>query len=207
MKILPIVYGRSTLPESMAFAGGDGGRSLPIDFILYYVETAGRRILVDAGCDTMPGFVMQDFIGPVRALEAAGISPESITDVVITHAHHDHMEGVRHFPRATVHIQREEYEAGRRYLPNALSVRLFEEEHALCDGVRVLKIGGHTRGSSIVELWDGETRFVVCGDECYVRRCLTDKIPTGTSVSPEKSRAFVEKYSDPRYVTLLCHEA
>lgn len=207
MKILPIVYGRSTLPESMAFAGGDRGRSLPIDFILYYVETAGRRILVDAGCDTMPGFVMQDFIGPVRALEAAGISPESITDVVITHAHHDHMEGVRHYPRATVHIQREEYEAGRRYLPDSLSVRLFEEEHALCDGVRVLKIGGHTRGSSIVELWDGEARFVVCGDECYVRRCLTDKIPTGTSFSPEKSRAFVEKYSDPRYVTLLCHEA
>jgi len=206
MKIIPVVYGRSVLPESMAFAGGAKDRSLPIDFIVYYVETSGRRILIDAGCDTMPGFEMQDYIGPVAALREHGISHEDITDLIITHAHHDHIEGAKHFSQATVYIQKEAYESGKKHLTQNLNVVCFEERYSVCDGVEIVKIGGHSKGSCIVELQGADTCYVVSGDECYVRKCLTDKILTGVSCCPEKSRAFLEQYRDPRYTVLLCHE-
>lgn len=206
MKIIPVVYGRSVLPESMAFENGSKEKSVPIDFIVYYVETGDKKILIDAGCDTMPGFEMRDYIGPVRALERQGIRVEDITDVVITHAHHDHIEGVKHFAKSLIHIQKDEYEKGKKHLPEHVRVNPFDERFLLCDGVEIVKIGGHSKGSCIVELQGEDTCYVVSGDECYVRRCLDEQILTGVSCCPEKSRAFLEKYNDPRYTVLLCHE-
>ena len=206
MKIIPITYARSVIPESMAFRHGAKDKKLPIDFIIYYVETCGRRILIDAGCDTMPGFEMQDFVGPVKALQLEGIDACDITDVVLTHAHHDHIEGVRHFSNAVIHIQKDEYAIGKNYIPEGFAVNTFDEELELCDNFKVLKIGGHSVGSCIVEIVDGDKICVVCGDECYVRRCLTERIPTGASYCRANSEKFVKKYSDPKYTVLLCHE-
>ena len=206
MKITPIIYARSTLPENMAFRNGDKSRAVPIDFIIYYIETDDKRILIDAGCDTMPGFEMRDFIGPVKALENAGIDKDGITDLIITHAHHDHIEGVSHFGKAVIHIQKDEYEEGRRYIPEGFDVNIFKDSFSVCKNVEIIKIGGHSKGSCIVEIKDKDKKYVVCGDECYVRRCLDEKIPTGASFSHEKSREFIEKYSSSEYLVLLCHE-
>lgn len=206
MKIMPIIYARSKLPENMAFRNGDKGKTVPIDFIIYYIETADKRILIDAGCDTMPGFEMRDFIGPVKALENAGIDKDGITDLIITHAHHDHIEGVSHFEKAVIHIQKDEYEEGRRYIPEGFKVNIFEDNFEVCENVEIIKIGGHSKGSCIVEIEDKDKKYVVCGDECYVRRCLEDKIPTGASFSRAKSQEFIEKYSSAEYSVLLCHE-
>ncbi len=206
LELIPIVFGRSDIPESMAFENGAADRRLPIDFVLYYIRTEDRRILVDAGCDTLPGFELRDFIGPVKALRDHGIQPEEITDLIITHAHHDHIDGVRYFENATVYIQQDEYKQGQKYIPASLPVRLFEQELTLCDGVRMIRIGGHSVGSSVVEVvWQGKC-YVVCGDECYVERCLTETIPTGTSCCPAKSREFVERYGNSEYTPLLCHQ-
>lgn len=67
--------------------------------MIYLMKTQNRLILADAGYETMPGFDMRDFIGPVKAFEKTGIKPEDITDVIITHAHHDHIECVSKFSR------------------------------------------------------------------------------------------------------------
>lgn len=206
MQIIPILYGRSTLPESMAFENGEKGKSVPIDFKIFYLQTAEKRILIDAGCDTMPNFEMIDFIGPVKALEKNNIDKDKITDVIITHAHHDHIQGVKHFPNATIHIQKDEYELGRKHIPENFSVNIFEEEFSLCDGVEIIKIGGHSPGSCIVEIKEDNKAVVVASDECYVRENLTKKIPTGVTFSREKSHAFIEKYSSEEYTVLLSHE-
>lgn len=205
MKIIPIIYGKSTLPEDMVFENGSKERTRPIDFIVYLIKTEGRLILVDAGCDTMPGFVMTDFIGPVEALARHGVKALDITDVIITHSHHDHIEGVKHFKNATVHIQKDEYENGRKYIPSYLKIKPFDESVTVAKGITALKIGGHSVGSCIVEI-SAEKHYVIVGDECYALECLEKKIPTGSSFCPKKSREFVEKYSDKQYVPLLCHE-
>lgn len=61
-------------------------------------------------------------------------------------------------------------------------------------------------GSCIVICEDNKIKYVLCGDECYYKACLEKKIPTGASVAPEKSKAFVEEYSKSEYITFLFHD-
>ena len=149
---------------------------------------------------------MTDFIGPVKALNNIGISPEEITDLIITHAHHDHIECAKYFKNAVIYIQKDEYEAGKGYLSENLDIRTFDEEMLICDGIKSVKIGGHSKGSSIVEITDSDNKYIIAGDECYVRECLTKQIPTGASYNPEKSRDFVKKYGNGEYTVFLCHD-
>lgn len=188
----------------MCFINGDKDKMRDIVFKIYLVKTGEKLILVDAGCETMPNFVMENFIGTVKALENINITPEEITDVIITHAHHDHIECVKYFENAVIHIQQDEYEKGRKYIPDGFKVNVFEEEFVLTPNIKIIKIGGHTQGSCVVEVEDGKT-YIIAGDECYLRECLTDKIPTGSSFDKEASKNFIEKYSDKKYTVLLCH--
>ena len=135
-----------------------------------------------------------------------GIDRKSITDLIITHAHHDHIQNARYFENAKVYIQKEEYQKGKEYIPGGLSVILFDESLEICDNVKVIKWGGHSIGSSIVEITDNGKTYVTSGDECYVRRNLSEKTPTGAPFCPEKNLEFIKKYSLPQYTVLLCHE-
>lgn len=206
IEIIPVNYGKSALPESMIFENGAENKFRPILFRIYLLKTENRLILVDAGCETMPGFDMRNFIGPMKALNNIGIFPAEITDVIITHAHHDHIECVKFFKNAALYIQKDEYEAGKGYLADNLNIRTFEEEMRICDGVKAVKIGGHSKGSSIVEITDADNKYIIAGDECYMRECLTKQIPTGTSYNFENSCAFIQKYSKGGYTVFLCHD-
>ena len=205
-EIIPVEYGRSVLAESMIFQGGAEDIFRPIVFMIYLLKVQDRLILADAGCETMPGFDMHDFIGPVKALEKMNIKPEDITDVIITHSHHDHVECVSRFKNAVIYIQRDEYESGRRYFSEGMSVRLFDDEIQICPDVKAIKIGGHSKGSCIVEIGENREKYIIAGDECYMRECLDKRIPTGSSYCPKKSREFIEKYSGSEYTVMLCHD-
>lgn len=204
--IIPIEYGKSFLPESLIFEKGAEDKFRPIVFRVYLIRTEIRLILVDAGCETMPDFDMRDFIGPIKALGNLGISPREITDVIITHAHHDHIECAKYFKNAVIYIQKDEYEAGKGYFTETLTVRKFEEEMLICDGIKAVKIGGHSKGSSIVEITDDERQYIIAGDECYLRECVTKQISIGNAYNPPKSRAFIQKYGRGEYTVLLCHD-
>lgn len=204
--IISIDYGKSVLPESWIFENGAENKLRPIVFRVYLIKTENRLILADAGCETMPGFVMTDFIGPVKALRNIGVKADEITDLMITHAHHDHIECAKYFKNAVIYIQKDEYEAGKGYLPENLNILTFDEEMQICDGIKAVKIGGHSKGSSIVEITDSGKKYIIAGDECYKGDCLTKQIPTGSSYNPEKSRDFVKKYGNGEYTVLLCHD-
>ena len=206
LEIIPIEYGKSILPESMIFQGGAEDKFRPIVFMIYLIKTEKQLILVDAGCETMPGFDMREFIGPIKALEKHGIIPNDITDVVITHAHHDHIECVSKFKNAVIYIQRDEYESGKDYFDEGINIKLFNDEMQICTTIKAVKIGGHSKGSCVVEITDNKKKHVIVGDECYLRECLNKKIPTGSSYCPEKSRQFIEKYGSGEYEVLLCHD-
>ena len=207
LKVLAIKYAESTLPESAVFQGGRCDKRLPITFVIYLLETENRRILVDVGCDTMPGFEMVNYDRPVDVLRDYGYVSEDITDVIITHAHHDHIAAVGYYKNAVVHIQEDEYAAGKKYIADGAEVNIFEETYSLDDNIFIRKIGGHAKGSCVVEFEYCNMRYVIAGDECYARECLTNKIPTGSSYDLERSEFFVEEYSRDGYCVLLCHEA
>lgn len=202
-----IKYADTFLGEDQIFKGGNPAVKLPIVFGIYLIRADERLILVDAGCVTMPGFDMRNFITPAEALRRqTGISAEDITDIIITHSHHDHIEAVRLFKNAVIHINSKEYEAGKAHIPSGAAVNLISGEAELFDGIKVVEIGGHSAGSSVVEAELNGKTYVICGDECYSRKNLTEKIVTGCSVNFEKSEAFIQKYSDSKYTALLLHD-
>ena len=206
MKIHAIEYARSNLPESMVLSGGDADQQLEISFLLYVVETESRKILIDAGCDSLPGFEMRSFISPAKALFDYGISPESITDVIITHAHHDHIDGLRHFPHSQIHIQANEYRNGLAYIPKNAILSIFDEETVVAEKIFVERIGGHTAGSCIAKVQLGDTQYIFGGDECYLPICLEKNIPTGASHDSSASMSFIQRFSRPGYRVLLTHD-
>src|SRR5258708_5080008 len=58
------------------------------------VRSGGRTILIDAGLGVDPNLNLPRAGRLVQRLEAAGIDLASVTDVVLTHLHMDHIGGV-----------------------------------------------------------------------------------------------------------------
>ena len=206
MKLTALKYGETEIHERMAFQDGDKTKNLPIALLFFLIETDGKKILVDVGCDTMPGFPLFRFQKPVEVLESCGVKPEEITHVILTHAHHDHADAARYYPQATVYLHRDAFPLAEKYLPQGAAICLIDEEKTVAKGVTFRHIGGHAPGSSIVLVETPGKPFVLCGDECYTKENLTLKKPTGSSRCLEASTAFVEEYSKDCYVPILFHD-
>lgn len=111
--------------------------SLPLVHInVLYVDTGSERILFDAGAGAAAGGAL------ARRLREDGIAPESITRVLLTHAHWDHIDGLFAgdgfaFPNAAVHVSRTEWEYFRAATVDRLTARVspwvFD---ALADGAK-----------------------------------------------------------------------
>ena len=208
LKLTAIKYGETTIPLRMAFADCRGREErVPISLTLYLIETAGRRILVDAGCDTMKGYDVKHHISPAEALRRYGVAPEEVTDLVLTHAHNDHAAATHYFTNATVHIARAELERAHQkgFLPEGFKISPYRTSRRI-KGVVARVWGGHSEGSSIVMLSHRGKEYVIAGDECYSKQCLVEQRPTGSSYNKERSRAFVEIFGRGAYTVLLSHD-
>lgn len=205
-KITTLKYGESIFGENYIFRGGNPEKMLPISFVIYLIQDGERNILVDVGCNDGAGFVMSIFSKPVDILRDYGVEPEDITDIVITHHHHDHIEAVTDYPNAIVYIQEDEYELGKSYIPETMKVETFKEERKLAEGLWIKKIGGHSIGSSIVLCKCYDAKHVFCGDECYVKECFEKQIPTGATNAPEISEWFIKEFGKSSYKQLLFHD-
>ena len=69
MKLTAFQYGKTELAEAMIFENGSFDIKQPIALLFFLIETEGRKILVDVGCDTMPGFPLFEHKSPVEVLE------------------------------------------------------------------------------------------------------------------------------------------
>jgi N-acyl homoserine lactone hydrolase len=113
----------------------------------------GRSILIDVGAFAVrPEFA--------RQLAAAECAPESVTDVVLTHAHWDHSVNYPLFPNADIWIGRAEMEwatavpPGFNPLPELYvqglarhpRLRLLDDGDAFLPGLTAHLVAGHTPG-------------------------------------------------------------
>ena len=159
------------------------------------VRSGGRTVLIDTGI----GAEYPDFPRAGRLalrLDAAGINPASVTDVVLTHLHMDHVGGLladglrgRLRPDLPVHLAAAEAEfwaspdfpafmpppvqetlgpVALRFLDEYRSrLRLFEKEYEVAPGVVVRRTGGHAPGHSVVRLASGGDRLTFAGDAVF----------------------------------------
>jgi glyoxylase-like metal-dependent hydrolase (beta-lactamase superfamily II) len=160
------------------------------------VRSGGRTILIDSGLGSeFPDFPRAGQLA--MRLDAAGIDPASVTDVVLTHLHMDHIGGLlvdglrgRLRPDLRVHLAAAEAEfweapdfsrtAMPAPVPDVLratasrflevyrsQLQPFETEYEVAPGVTICRTGGHTPGHSIVRLESGGDRLTFAGDAVF----------------------------------------
>lgn len=117
---------------------GEAGAPVDLPYRVLHLEAGGQRILVDTGAGPSAPTTGQ----LLRQLSAAGIPPESIDTVFLTHAHPDHIGGLRgangapNFPNAQLVLARKEWEhwqslsAGHRFGTGAVFGAPDVEEYA-----------------------------------------------------------------------------
>ena len=144
---------------------------------------------------------MTEYIRPDEAVKLAGVQPEEITDIVISHAHWDHLGGIDLFPKALVWIQKEEFcyytgdawqaggdhggidpedvqelvklnTEGRLRLEDGDNVQLFP-------GIRAYTGGRHTYASQYLCI-AGTPTFVLASDNLYLYRNLAEHKASAT---------------------------
>jgi glyoxylase-like metal-dependent hydrolase (beta-lactamase superfamily II) len=141
--------------------------------------------------DTGAGAGWQPTVGKlVENLQAAGIDPGSITKVVFTHAHPDHLWGVAdasgalHFPNASYLVGASEWnfwmaedvlkKIPENFQPFALGAKrdlsrikpklnTLKPDEEIVSGVRVIATPGHTPGHISIEIAGGDG-LIIAGD-------------------------------------------
>jgi glyoxylase-like metal-dependent hydrolase (beta-lactamase superfamily II) len=183
---------------------GASHEKMNLAMVIWLIRGEGRNILFDSGYhrDTfLKEFPSTEYIRPDEAVKLAGVQPEEITDIVISHAHWDHMGGIDLFPKATVWIQKEEFRyytgdawqpggdhggidpedaqelvklntEGRLRLVDGDSVQLFP-------GIRAYTGGRHTYASQYLCV-EGTPTFVLASDNLYLYRNLVEHKASAT---------------------------
>jgi N-acyl homoserine lactone hydrolase len=105
-------------PKSGVVYGAHNQGTLNLPFCYVLIRGKGRVAMVDVGHDnTDYGKVLGERFGVKNwhsaevVLGEAGLKPEDVTDIFITHAHFDHMGGIALFPKATFYLQERELSA------------------------------------------------------------------------------------------------
>jgi glyoxylase-like metal-dependent hydrolase (beta-lactamase superfamily II) len=173
-------------------------------YAIWLIRGGGRNILFDSGFHRerwFGKFTITNFLRPDEAVKLAGVKPEEVTDVVISHAHWDHMGGIDLFPKATVWIQKEEfrYYTGDAWQAGGESggidpedardlvrlntegrLRLIDGDNAeIFPGIRAYTGGRYTYASQYLRV-EGNPPFVLASDNCYLYRNLAEHKASAT---------------------------
>lgn len=197
-------------PVSSLVIGAPRDERMDIAMAVWLIRGGDRTILVDAGfhrAQWFDRFAVRDFLRPDSAVLLAGVDPGDVTDLIVTHAHWDHMGGIDLFPNATLWIQDDEYtyytgeawqEGGRHggIDPDDLielvrrntseQVRLVEgDDVEILPGIRVFTGARHTYASQYV-LVGGADPVIIASDNCYLRRNLETHSPSATFLPEDR---------------------
>ena len=209
-------------------AGADTTRKLDIAMMFWLLEgPGGRRALVDAGFyrkKFVDDWKPADFVSPADAVRRFGIAPDSITDVIVSHVHWDHLDGADLFRRATVWIQREEYEyyvgPGGAPLHGAIDsvdaemlfklheagrVKLVDgDAQEILPGVTAYTGGKHTYASQYVGVRTAKGTVVVASDNAYLYENLDRHLAIAQTLDARSNLAAQERMktiaSSPRLI-------
>ena len=178
-------------------AHADGVVDLPFAFVMG--RRGDRVVLIDTGFMREGGgeemalkFGIPYWISPVRMLAELGVQPDDVTDIVISHAHFDHMGSIGKFPKARIWIQKRELLSWHEAMalppqfgfitaiinPDDLrsafdaSVEhrltlLDGDKDNLAPGIHARFGEGHTMGQQFVVVETARGRLVISGDCVY----------------------------------------
>ncbi len=147
---------------------------VPVSIDGLLVRTAGHVVVIDTGLGNpaMSGLML--------SLKLAGVTPDQVTDVLITHTHGDHVGGTATaaktpaFPNAKVRMSVKEWawmqgQPGAKGLAAIIApqVQTFEPGQEVVPGITAVAIEGHTPGHVGYEIVSGRARLLDIGDTAH----------------------------------------
>jgi glyoxylase-like metal-dependent hydrolase (beta-lactamase superfamily II) len=194
-------------PVSELVAGADPARKIDIAMMIWLVRGNGRNILIDSGFyheRFSKDWDVKDFTKPSDTLSRVGLKPEDITDVIISHMHWDHADGMDLFPNARIWIQKDEleYYAGQAWQSKTTHggidrddvitlvklntdgrVGLVQgDDQQILPGVTCYTGGKHTYQSEYVGVATAAGTVVLASDNMYLYENLEKHAPIGATL-------------------------
>jgi glyoxylase-like metal-dependent hydrolase (beta-lactamase superfamily II) len=192
--------------------GADKDRKLDIAMMVWLVRGGGHNILIDSGFyheKFFPQWRPTDFVKPSDTLKRVGLKPEDITDLIITHMHWDHADGMDLFPKARIWIQKDElqYYTGEAWQsprthggidPDDVTtlVKLNTQGHVtlvngdgqeILPGVTCYTGGKHTYASQFVGVNTAAGTVVLASDNMYLYENLEKHVPIAATLDRESN--------------------
>jgi glyoxylase-like metal-dependent hydrolase (beta-lactamase superfamily II) len=163
---------------------------MPLDYYVWAIVGGGRQWVLDTGFDAaMAAQRRRQLVRPVgEGLEAIGIDPVAVRDVIISHMHYDHAGNHDLFPAARYHLQDEEmaFCTGRAMCHGMMRApfeaadvqqmvgRVFTDrvvfhdgDAELAPGLTLHRVGGHTRGLQVVRAHTRRGWVVLASDAAH----------------------------------------
>lgn len=200
-QLFAIRYATREARRSDHFIGGDPHDGpMPMDYFVWAVVGSSRVFLVDTGfsAETAARRKRQFLRCPIESLREIGLEPDSITDVVLTHLHYDHVGNFHKLPNARFHLQEREmaFATGRhmRYpffghgfeLEDVLGmvrlnfrrrVEFYDGDGELAPGVTLHLAPGHTAGLQVVRVHTRRGNVVLASDSSHFYENLQSNRP------------------------------
>ncbi len=169
---------------------------MPIPLTVVVLTIGGKHVMIDSGS----GAQWQPTAGHLpQNMAAAGIDPQSIKTILISHFHPDHIFGLMQketnaptYPGIELVVSRAEYEwwtapgrveklpearkaLGKRVnavFPKWKNFTFIDEEKEVAPGVHLIKTPGHTPGHSAFLVSSGKEQLMISNDVAYVPALL-----------------------------------
>jgi len=205
-KIYAVKFAESGYPFKVGDWALNGPKNEPvkIDFMVWLIKGSnGKNILVDAGflpdIEDAKEFKLKTYQRPDSALLKLGVKPQDITDIILSHPHWDHIDGLSLFPKAKVWMQKKDYEffvgaawqkageAGgyaKRDVINTVNLNLAGrlklidgDNKEIIKGIKVYTGSKHTCNSQYALVQTGKNTVVIASDNIWIYYSLEHLVP------------------------------
>ena len=193
---------------------------IPIEFAFTVVKTGGKTILLDAG--TGGQLAPTAGLAAKGGFAAAGIKPDSVDTIMISHMHPDHIFGLMEkdtntqvFPNAELVVSETEYNfwtdpaiieklpeqrqgLAKRIqatFPEWKNVTRFNGEKELAPGIRAVESFGHSPGHVSFHISSGDDELLLIGDAIIVPALFLANLDWQLAFDADKAQATATRKS------------